>query len=282
MYARTSYSAEEFPSFVVSENDADFDSQGFYAGEPVCPQTPRGMEVVPYTYLFLLLVFTVACAFASDAETRQDWTSKVERATALLAASEQSGTNPQPLPTKEIASADTPGSIPVPPPARAPSAPVAATQPLPEVTIANAPGDKDDEAETKTPGEASGKTHVSDAYAPPRPSNDPYRRKAESVGLHPDLSRAVLSRLTPADYRNAAYAIRKAIKTVPNDGEFTWPRARKPGAAVFSVHFVPGAEHDCRRYVVTVTKNRWTSTALPMEKCGAKIAIRGEKEKSIE
>lgn len=279
MYARTSYSAEEFPSFVIPENDADFDSQGFYAGEPVCPQTPRGMEVVPYTYLFLLLAFTVVCAFAGDAKTRQDWTSKFERVAASLATSEQSGAASQPLPTKEIASADTPGSVPVPPPAPPPqSAPATAAQPLPEVTVANAPGDKDDETENKT----SEKTHVSDAYASPRPSNDPYRRKAESVGLHPDLSRAVLSRLTPTDYRNAAYAIRKAIKTIPNDGEFTWPRARKAGVAVFNVHFVPGAARDCRRYVVTVTKNRWTSTALPMEKCGVKIAIRGEKEKSIE
>ena len=37
---------------------------------------------------------------------------------------------------------------------------------------------------------------------------------------------------------------------------------------IFEVRFVPGAAEDCRRYVVTVTKDRWSTTAPPMEKCG--------------
>jgi hypothetical protein len=277
MYARTSYSGEAFPAYEIPDSDSDFESQGFYAGEPVCAQTPRGIETVPYTHLFLLIAFTVAIAFATDAETRQDWSSKLERVASSLASADQSGTTPQPSPVKDIASADTPGSIPQPPPAHQPE-PVTATEPLPEVRVTNAPGDNDQETESKT----QGKNHVSDAYAPPQPSSDPYRRKAEAAGLHPDLSRAVLSRLTTTDYRNAAYAIQKAIKSVPNNGEFTWPRTRKSGAAVFNVHFVEGAGRDCRRYVVTVTKNRWTSTALPMEKCGVKVAIRSGKENPIE
>lgn len=275
MYARTSYSADEFPSFMMSESDADFASQDFYAGEPVCPQPSRRLETVPYTYLFLLLVVTVGCAFATDAETRQDWAAKFERIASSLATSEQ--TAAAPLPTKEIASADTPGSTPLAPPS--PAAIPPPSQPLPEVTVATAPGDtNDDETDEKT----LAKPHVSDAYAPPRPSNDPLRMKAEAAGLHPDLSRAVLARLTATDYRNAAYAIGKAIKTVPNNGEFIWPHKRKAGMAVFTVHFVQGAGRDCRRYVVTVTKDRWTSTALPMEKCGVKVAIRGSKENAIE
>ncbi|MBS0252666.1 MAG: hypothetical protein JSR78_16545 [Proteobacteria bacterium] len=279
MYARTSYSDDEFPSFMVSESDADFASQDFYAGEPVCPQPSRRLEIVPYTYLFLLLAVAVGCAFAADAETRQDWTLKFERIASSLATAEQTATAP--LPTKEIASADTPGSTPLaPPPSVPPTASIAPpSQPLPEVTVATAPGDTaDDEAEAKT----SGKPHVSDAYAPPQPSNDPLRKRAEAAGLHPDLSRAVLARLTSTDYRNAAYAIGKAIKTVPNNGEFIWPQKRKAGTAVFTVHFVQGAGRDCRRYVVTVTKDRWTSTALPMEKCGVKVAIGGSKENAIE
>lgn len=279
MYARASYSADEFPSFMISESDADFASQDFYAGEPVCPQPSRRMEIVPYTYLFLLIAATVGCAFATDAETRQEWTSKFERIASSLATPEQAPSAP--LPTKEIASADTPGSTPLAPPTPVPPPAAIAppSQPLPEVTVATAPGDtNDDEADAKTPA----KPHLYDAYAPPRPSNDPLRKKAETAGLHPDLSRAVLARLTSTDYRNAAYAIGKAIKTVPNNGEFVWPHKRKAGLAVFTVHFVQGAGRDCRRYVVTVTKDRWTSTALPMEKCGVKVAIRGGKENTIE
>lgn len=279
MYARTLYSDDAFPSHVISESNADFEAQGFYAGEPACPQPSRRLEIVPYTYLFLLLAFTVGSAFATDSDTRREWIAEGERVAALLADPRQPASSAAPLPTKEIASADTPGSRPVPPQAPPAPSPAPAAQPLPEVKVTNAPGDNDDETKSKT----AGKPRVFDGYAPPRASNDPYRKRAEAVGLNPDLSRAVLSRLTPVDYRNAAYAIEKALTTVPNDGEFTWPRSRKAGAAIFNVHFVQGAGRDCRRYVVTVTKNRWTSTALPMEKCGVKIAFRKlAAEKAVE
>jgi hypothetical protein len=273
MYARTSYSAEEFPRFIVSGSEGVSDTADFFAGDPVCARVSTRIEIVPYTSLFLLLVLTVGCAFASDAETRQDWTTKFARVASSLAAPKQSGPLPEALPSKDTASNAAPSPAPT-----LPAAAIAA-QPLPVVTVATSPGDGKDSDDDKTPG----KPHVSDAYAPPKITSDAYGRKAEAVGLHPDLSRAVLSRLTPTDYRNAAYAIQKAIKTIPDDGEFTWPRTRKPGVAVFNVHFVEGGTRDCRRYVVTVTKDRWTSTALPMEKCGVKIAYRGPaKEKTIE
>jgi hypothetical protein len=270
MYARASYSDDEFPRYAVSESEADFTSRDFYAGDPVCAQPRKGLGPVPYSTLFLLLATTVACAFASDAETRQAWTSKVERLASSLTAPDP------PPPAIQNATAGAAQPATVPPPTQPWTA--AAAQPLPEVKVTNAPGDQDGADD----GKASEKKSVTEAYAPPRPSNDPYRRKAEAIGLNPDLSRVVLARLTPADYRNAAYAIDKAIKTVPDDGEFTWPRARKAGLAEFNVHFVEGAAHDCRRYVVTITKDRWTSTALPMEKCGVKVAFREGKEKSIE
>ncbi len=277
MYARESYSAEEFPKFIVSSADDGFEPDNFFAGEPVCARTSRRREIVPYTSLFLILAVTVGCAFASDADTRSDWTSKIERVAASLEATWQTASASTPSPSQDVSSIATP-----PPAAPAPPAAVAAAQPLPVVTVTTAPGDAPDASDTN--GEkTSDKPHVSDAYAPPQISSDAYGRKAEAVGLHPDLSRAVLSRLTPADYRNAAYAIQKAIKTIPNDGEFIWPRAHKSGFAVFNVHFVQGAGRDCRRYVVTIPKDRWTSTALPMEKCGVKVAFRAtEKEKSIE
>jgi hypothetical protein len=48
---------------------------------------------------------------------------------------------------------------------------------------------------------------------------------------------------------------------------YVWPRQRKPEHALFRVRFVQGAAPGCRRYVVTITKDGWLTTALPMEKC---------------
>ena len=59
--------------------------------------------------------------------------------------------------------------------------------------------------------------HVDDAAAPPAIDEpaaaplppptpdpaDPYQMRASAVGLHPDLSRVLLTRLSPTDYRNA-------------------------------------------------------------------------------
>ena len=111
--------------------------------------------------------------------------------------------------------------------------------------------------------------------APPKADlTDPYQRRASAVGLHPDLSRALLTRLSPADFRNAGVAIETAVAKTPDAGTFVWPPQRRPEQALFQVRFVPGAAPDCRRYVVTVTKDRWSTTALPMERCGAKLAAR--------
>jgi hypothetical protein len=97
---------------------------------------------------------------------------------------------------------------------------------------------------------------------------DPYQKRAEAVGLHPELSRVLLARLSSADYRNAGIAIETAIAETPDNGVLVWPRQRKPEQALFRVRFVPGAAPGCRRYVVSVTKDGWLTTALPMEKCG--------------
>jgi hypothetical protein len=97
---------------------------------------------------------------------------------------------------------------------------------------------------------------------------DPYQVRASAVGLHPDLSRVLLERLSPADYRNAGIAIQTAMAETPNGAVFVWPRQRKPELALFQVRFVPGAAPTCRRYVVTITKDGWLTTAPPMERCG--------------
>jgi hypothetical protein len=109
------------------------------------------------------------------------------------------------------------------------------------------------------------------APLPPLPPlTDPLQKKAEAVGLHPELSRAVLESFTSADFKNAAIAIKKAIAETPEDGVLIWPPKPARGLARFRVHFVPGISPACRRYVVGVAKSGWLTTALPMERCGVK------------
>jgi hypothetical protein len=100
----------------------------------------------------------------------------------------------------------------------------------------------------------------------------PQQKRAEAVGLHPDLSRSLLAQMTDVDYRNAGEAIRRAIAETPDDGSFLWPVKRSGTLAQFKVHFVPGAAATCRRYVVTVAKSGWLTTALPVEKCGVRAS----------
>jgi len=104
----------------------------------------------------------------------------------------------------------------------------------------------------------------------PTPTVDPanpYQVRAAAVGLHPDLSPVLLARLSAEDYRNAGYAIETAVKETADTAVFVWPRQRKPELALFQVRFVAGAASSCRRYVVTIIKDRWSTTAMPMEKC---------------
>ena len=114
---------------------------------------------------------------------------------------------------------------------------------------------------------------VDPPFPPLRPAiadpADPYQMRAAAVGLHPELSRALLARLSPTDYRNAGIAIQTALAETSERAVFVWPHQRKPELARFQVRFVPGAASGCRRYVVTVAKDGWLTTALPMEKCGS-------------
>ncbi len=96
----------------------------------------------------------------------------------------------------------------------------------------------------------------------------PYRKQAEAAGLHPGLSHVLLARLSPADYRNAGLAIRTALTETDDDAVYVWPAKPRAGLARFRIHFVPGAAPGCRRYVVTIAKDGWLTTALPMVKCG--------------
>jgi hypothetical protein len=108
---------------------------------------------------------------------------------------------------------------------------------------------------------------------------DPYQKRALAAGLHPDLSRVLLSRLSAADYKNAGIAIQTALTETAGTDTYVWPRQRKPELALFEVHFVAGAPPACRRYVVKVTIDGWLTTALPMEKCGLKPVLTAAKAK---
>lgn len=124
----------------------------------------------------------------------------------------------------------------------------------------------------------SGKPYIDpEAEAPVAPGDrDALQRRAEAVGLNPDLSRVLLARLSDADFRNARIAIETALAEVADDGSLTYPKTRVPGGAQFRVHFVAGAADNCRRYVVAIATDGWLTTALPMEKCGVKRRSAGK------
>lgn len=154
------------------------------------------------------------------------------------------------LPDRPLAAVQDPaGSVPREPAQAARPAPAQPSEPAPaEAAAAEGPPER--------------------LPPPPVDKADPWQVKAAAAGLHPELSRALLMRLSAEDYRNAEIAIRTALAETPNEAAYVYPTQRKADLALFRVHFVKGAPADCRRYVVTVTKDRWATTALPMEKCG--------------
>ena len=174
---------------------------------------------------------------------------RIEQPRSAALAAGPTGSAPAPLPPVTDATA---ALLEVPP------RPVVTTVPPVAATGEAAP----------VSGEVSGEVPGAPLPPPTVDPSDPYQRRAEAVGLHPQLSRVLLARLTPADYRNAGIAIATAISQTPDHGVLVWPRQRTPEQALFQVRFVAGAAPGCRRYVVSVTKDGWLTTAPPMEKCG--------------
>lgn len=171
-------------------------------------------------------------------------------------------------PPAKLPAIDAPHSVAQPPPSWSTTAPdpAARSEPAPLTTAA-------------IPQAATSATEANTPWQPPAPDPaDPLQMRAVAVGLHPDLSRVLLARLSDTDYRNAGVAIQTALAETPDSGVFVWPRQRKPELALFQVRFVPGAAPGCRRYVVAVTKDGWLTTALPMEKCGSPTASRPRRE----
>jgi hypothetical protein len=238
-----------------SDDEIDFEEE-FYPGERICaPPTRIGGNRLLRRCVFILLMLGAGWAYL---HAPPDWREQLTAgmtAVSSLVATDRAG---------PVASAATT----MPPPA-----PPAVTEPVPppEKEIADAPDVKGEvvAAAPVTTGSVDPAAEAPAARLPPPTPDprDPYQKRAVAVGLHPNISRAVLSRLSATDYRNAGTAIKTAVAKTPDDATFVWPRQRKPELALFEVRFVRGAAPHCRRYVVTVTKDRWSTTAPPMERC---------------
>lgn len=252
--ARHSATKSTYDAFDAEEH---FAHRELFAGERVSPPLSRTGGKATLWFAVVLIAIGGGWALLGDQASWPRWL------LAETAAMFPSMDRKVPAPVAPVASAMTtisppaiaepatkPAALAAPPPAPQPSAPTK-TAAAPDVTAGSA---------------------GPPLRSPTADAADPYQMRAEAVGLHPDLSRALLARLSPADYRNAGIAIQTALAETPDSVVFVWPRQRKPELALFRVSFVPGAAPGCRRYVVTVTKDGWLTTALPMERCGSQLA----------
>lgn len=251
------------------------------AGERIGAPPPRLHRGSSWTSSFLALAL-LASVVGGFAMLRGEWRAAIV-ATGWAWASEgmQKAAD---LMARPAPPASQPATTPVP---------LAATGPLPQRDVTAAAGEQagtlvtaapsqsvatdagSDGADSETP--AAGREGGDEAatQAPPEPlpppvadPSDPLQKRALAIGLHPDLSRAVLERFSPEDWRNARHAVSAALASGSDTRAFVWPRAARNKLAQFEVHFVAAAGAECRRYVVTVSKDRWSTTARAMELCG--------------
>lgn len=246
------------------------------SGERICAplEEPRGSTFWPAA-LVIAVMLTAAWLFAQFPAATQ---AVRDSASALMAANTPTpapatetakpGSPPGPFASTEVAAA--PGAdageavAPVAPPASdTVSEPEAAAESVIEAEIANGIA-----AAPTEPIESDAAAQSEPLPKPVADPADPNQKRALAVGLHPDVSKALLARMTLTDYSNARSAVENALLQ-SGDDPLAWPRSgAKPGAALFEVKFVAGAAPGCRRYVVVITKDRWSTTAPPMEKCG--------------
>ena len=252
-------------SFVPSNYGSfdDSDHGEVVPGERVGPPLAgTGGKIVRRGGIILLIAFAGTWAMLGERPGWPDWlASKVATMARALERSDPALGAPSAMaaptravpatyePATKLAALDTP-------PATPPLPPLAAAKPEPPLTTAALP-----------PAAAANASPALPLVPPSVDPSDPYQVRAAAVGLHPELSRVLLARLSPTDYRNAGIAIQTALTDTSDSAVFVWPRQRKPELALFRVRFVAGAAPGCRRYVVTVVKDGWLTTALPMEKC---------------
>jgi hypothetical protein len=254
----------------------------FHPGERIGqPPASRRARVIRRSLVLAALTGFGIWAYAYDTAGWLPWLAQQTRTMTAQRATEQpkaADAAPEKLAPIDPAASEEPvqqqAATERPPPAPAGEAATQPPAPAAPLTTGALPSQPE-------PEEAPADTGPPEPLPPPTvDKSDPFQVKAAAAGLHPGLSRALLSKLTAADYRNAAQAVDTAFADTADSDTYTWPRQRKPEQALFQVHFVPGAAPDCRRYVVTVTKDGWITTALPMERCGVKRAAIKPKAKS--
>lgn len=277
MSARTSpfhVRSDDYYSYPPQDDD---DLGALYAGEPI--YAARGERGNTMLSALVMLVVLAGSGFLAM-KTKPVWERWLP---AELAALSPLSTTHMPSPYEHATAAQAPPPVqeqqtaereiveapgakagtPVPP-AVAENVPPAASSTSDATVSASTQND------AGTDETAAGDAAQASAPLPPPTADpaDPYQKRAMAAGLHPGLSQALLKRMSPGDYRNAGVAIKTALAKTGDNETFVWPRDAKNKLALFEVRFVKGAAHDCRRYVVTVTKDRWSTTAPPMEKCG--------------
>lgn len=260
MSSRASYPHADLDT---AEYDAD-EPDELFAGEPISPQhARRGSSMLS---AMIAIVLLSGCGFVV-LETRALWEPWLPA--GLPALSSFVAPNPE-------APADHQAAVAAGAPAFEPPVPVREVAEAPPIEVGtpvpSAPAATSDEA---TSSQAASAEAASDADKPAAPlpppavdASDRYQTRAMAVGLHPGLSRVLLTRMSAADYRNADVAIKKALAETRDGDVLVWPQGSGAKTALFEVRFVKSAARDCRRYVVTITKDRWSTTAQPMEKCG--------------
>lgn len=261
------------------------DMRLFHPGEPIYEPPRRGSSMLR---AFFVSVALTGCGWGL-VKTHDVWRPWADGLVSLASAAlERSGTQsadahpgasaplpPQVLPAAPLSTKDVAEA-----PGAAIGAPVAdagmdasARAAVSEGASAQSELDAASGADGAASGDGSAAAGQADAAPLPPPKadpGDPYQRRALAAGLHPELSRVLLTRMSDTDFRNARVAITKAIAEVGDQDTLVWPKKRVPKLALFKVHFVAGAPPDCRRYVVVVTKDGWSTTAQPMEQCGVK------------
>ena len=217
-------------------DDDDAPESPFYAGERICAPSPnmRGSSMLPAC--LVLLVAIGGWTVVRNPEAWKPWlAANITTAATLMdyRAPPQAPEAPEQPPSVGPAPhAESPTAPPHPASEDVATNTAVPPEPLVTATIETAPADKAPAVAPLPPPQAD--------------LSDPYQRRASAVGLHPGLSRALLARLSTADYRNAGVAIDTAVAKTAETDTFVWPRQRRPELALFQVRFVPGAAPDCR------------------------------------
>ena len=252
-------------AFQVGEGNYEFDEDApdeLVAGERIATSAPSGRRSTMLSAMIVVVTLAGAAWAISKNQAALEQAKGLAKA-ALASVMERTATQAPPAPPPTVAAPSQALTAPVETVEVKPAPGADAGEPAPPV-----------ETVVAAPAAAGSEDQASDAPlpAPVVDPKDPNQKRAVAAGLHPSLSKALLTRMSPDDYRNAGRAIKTALAETPDGETYAWPQKASQKLARFEVHFVAGAPADCRRYVVIVTKDRWSTTARPMETCGVKAA----------